>query len=240
LTATLTAGTFPSTSGNLTFNISGTPTSSGTASFTFTVNGQSCTYSLTVNPSSGSFSLNCAGVTTTGTLTKGTAASGVKFTVPYSNATVGSSYSTSTANSTGVTGLTATLTSGSFATASGNLTLNISGTPANSGTATFTFTINGYNCSKTITVLANMATTGVTEQNLTLSYNDNTLTIIGHTGQGSKEVSIYNMNGRKIYTASYDDMTDKVLLTHVNLMHGMYIVQINSQDQTITKKIMVK
>ncbi|KAI9463099.1 hypothetical protein F5148DRAFT_1286230 [Russula earlei] len=49
LTATLAAGTLASGAGNLIYNISGTPTSSGTASFAISFGGQSCTLALTVN-----------------------------------------------------------------------------------------------------------------------------------------------------------------------------------------------
>jgi hypothetical protein len=49
LTATLAAGTLASGAGSVTFAITGTPASSGTATFAITVAGQSCTFSLTVN-----------------------------------------------------------------------------------------------------------------------------------------------------------------------------------------------
>jgi hypothetical protein len=48
LTATLAAGTL-SSSGSLTYNITGTPTSSGTASFAITFGGQSCSFTVTVS-----------------------------------------------------------------------------------------------------------------------------------------------------------------------------------------------
>lgn len=49
LTATLQAGTLTGSTGNLVFNIAGTPTSSGTASFNIDFGGQSCNISLPVN-----------------------------------------------------------------------------------------------------------------------------------------------------------------------------------------------
>ena len=57
LTATLQSGTLASGSGNLTYAVSGTPTSSGTASFAITFGGQSCTLTLTVNTAS---TTNCS------------------------------------------------------------------------------------------------------------------------------------------------------------------------------------
>jgi len=60
LTATLAAGTLASGAGNLTYNITGTPTSSGTASFAISFGGQSCSLSLTVNAAA---TTNCSSAT---------------------------------------------------------------------------------------------------------------------------------------------------------------------------------
>jgi uncharacterized protein (TIGR02145 family) len=54
--------------------------------------------------------------------------------------------------SAGVTGLTATLQSGSFATGNGSLTYTITGTPSGSGTASFALNIGGKTCVLTRTV----------------------------------------------------------------------------------------
>ena len=58
LTATLPAGTFANGNGTLTYTITGTPDTSGTASFTLSIGGKTCTLTLTVaiapqNPTSG-------------------------------------------------------------------------------------------------------------------------------------------------------------------------------------------
>jgi len=53
LTATLQAGTLTSSTGNLSFSVSGTPTSAGTASFAVSFGTQSCTLTLTVNAAGG-------------------------------------------------------------------------------------------------------------------------------------------------------------------------------------------
>ena len=95
--------------------------------------------------------LNCAGATTTGTLTSGTAASGVSSSVPYTGGN-GGSYAAQTVTSTGVTGLTATLAAGNFATGAGTLTYNITGTPSADGTASFAINIGGQSCTLTRTV----------------------------------------------------------------------------------------
>jgi hypothetical protein len=49
-------------------------------------------------------------------------------------------------NSTGVTGLTATLVAGTFANGSGTLTYTITGTPSSSGNANFAINIGGRVC----------------------------------------------------------------------------------------------
>jgi uncharacterized protein (TIGR02145 family) len=90
-------------------------------------------------------SLDCAGATTTGTLTSGQAASGVSASVPYTGGD-GGFYGVQTASSTGVTGLTATLGGGFFAIGTGNLTYAITGTPASGGTASFALSIGGQTC----------------------------------------------------------------------------------------------
>ena len=97
--------------------------------------------------------INCAGATANGTLTSGTAASGVNSVISYTGGN-GGTHSGQTVTSTGVTGLTATLAAGSFATGAGTLTYNITGTPASSGTATFAINIGGQTCNLTRTVAA--------------------------------------------------------------------------------------
>jgi hypothetical protein len=95
--------------------------------------------------------LNCVGATTTGTLTNGTAASGVSKTVPYTGGN-GGTYAAQAVSSTGVTGLTANLSAGTLASGAGNLVYTITGTPTSSGTASFVITVGGQSCSFTLSV----------------------------------------------------------------------------------------
>jgi hypothetical protein len=149
LTANLSSGVFAS-SGSLTYTITGTPASSGTATFALNIGGQTCNLTRTVNPGLVT-ALTCGSATDNGTLVHGVAASGVNSVVPYTGGNAGP-HSGQTVNSTGVTGLTATLTAGNFADGSGNLTYTITGTPASSGTATFALNIGGQTCNLTRTV----------------------------------------------------------------------------------------
>ena len=96
-------------------------------------------------------SLDCGGSSTTGALIPGQAASGVSLSVPYTGGN-GSAHSGQTVTSTGVTGLTATLSAGNFATGSGALLYVITGTPSAVGTANFELNIGGYSCTITVAV----------------------------------------------------------------------------------------
>jgi formylglycine-generating enzyme required for sulfatase activity len=152
LIATLVAGNFANGPGVLTYNISGTPTSSGTASFSLSIGGQTCTLTRTVSIPNGSITaLNCSTATNVGSLTQGIAALGVSSSVPYTGGN-GGAYTTQTITSTGVTGLTASLAAGNFASGSGSLNYTITGTPASSGTASFALNIGGQTCTLTRTV----------------------------------------------------------------------------------------
>ena len=148
------SGTFTATGCQaITLTATGTPTAAGTYNYPLSTT-PSETVSATVASGAGAgtiASIDCAGATTTGTLTSGTAASGVSSSVPYTGGN-GGSYAAQTVTSTGVTGLTAKLAAGSFATGAGNLTYTITGNPASSGTASFAINIGGQSCTLTRTV----------------------------------------------------------------------------------------
>jgi uncharacterized protein (TIGR02145 family) len=95
--------------------------------------------------------LNCGSANTSGTLTQGTASSGVSTSVPYTGGN-GGTYSSQSVASTGVTGLTATLSVGILASGSGSVVYTITGTPASSGTASFAISLGGQSCTFTISV----------------------------------------------------------------------------------------
>jgi uncharacterized protein (TIGR02145 family) len=97
--------------------------------------------------------LDCAGATATGTLTSTVVASGVSSSVPYTGGN-GAAHTGQIATSTGVLGLTATLTAGTFATGAGTLTYTITGTPTSVGTASFALNIGGQACTLTRVVAA--------------------------------------------------------------------------------------
>lgn len=94
--------------------------------------------------------LNCTAVKT-GALTHNIPASGVSSEYSYTGGN-GGIFSGQAISSTGVTGLTATLVGGNFATGSGSVTYVISGTPLIAGTASFAINLGGQNCVLTLTV----------------------------------------------------------------------------------------
>jgi hypothetical protein len=97
--------------------------------------------------------INCGSVTNTGTLTAGTAASGVSSSVPYTGGN-GGTYNGQSISSTGVTGLTATLSAGSLLNGNGSISYTITGTPSASGTASFLINLGGQSCSFSLSVTA--------------------------------------------------------------------------------------
>ena len=104
--------------------------------------------------------LGCADAVNNGTLTAGSAANSVSSVVPYTGGN-GGTYSGQSVTSTGVTGLTATLVVGNFASGAGNLTYTIAGTPSASGTASFALNIGGQTCALSRTVNS-FGQTGIT------------------------------------------------------------------------------
>jgi len=93
--------------------------------------------------------LDCSNAVPTGALTPGQAASGVSVSVSYTGGN-GGVHDGQTVASTGVTGLTATLSAGSFESGSGNLSYSITGTPAGIGNASFALNIGGQTCTLNI------------------------------------------------------------------------------------------
>jgi uncharacterized protein (TIGR02145 family) len=150
LTAALPAGNYTAGGGSLSWVVSGVPSSVGTAAFSLSAGGYTCSVPFTIVPGTIA-TLNCTGSTVTGTLTNGQAASGVSASVPYTGGD-GGFHSGQTVTSTGVTGLTATLSAGNFASGAGNLTYGIIGTPASDGTASFALNIGGQTCTLDVTV----------------------------------------------------------------------------------------
>ncbi|MFN5370728.1 MAG: fibrobacter succinogenes major paralogous domain-containing protein [Bacteroidia bacterium] len=96
-------------------------------------------------------SITCTGVTNNGALTQGNEATNVSSVISYAGGN-GGNHTGQVVASTGVTGLYAALSAGSFNSGAGSLTYVILGTPATSGTASFALNIGGQTCILTRTV----------------------------------------------------------------------------------------
>ena len=90
-------------------------------------------------------SLECSNANQLGQFVSGVNLTNCFASVPYTGGN-GDSYNALSINSTGVTGLIAHLTAGSFAIGNGNLTFQIFGIPNSAGNAFFNLSIGGQNC----------------------------------------------------------------------------------------------
>jgi len=230
LTATLAAGTFANGSGSLVYTITGTPSGNGTASFALNIGGQTCTITRVVNPIPGSISaLNCSSATITGTLTQGTLAANVSSSIPYTGGN-GGTYTSQTVNSTGVTGLTATLSAGTFANGGGSLVYTITGTPSNSGTASFALNIGGQTC--TLTRAVNSLVGNISELRCSTSTNIGTLTQ-GILASGVRSEVIYIGGNGGSHTGQTVNSTGVTGLT-ATLTAGSFVSGSSSLTYIIT------
>ena len=119
----------------------------------------SCEDSEVTSSSASITTLGCSSATFSTIATANMAYTGTA-TVPYTGGN-GTAYSTGSAiASTGVTGLTATLTAATLASGAGNATFAITGTPTAAGTASFAITLGGQSCTLSMTVSAASSGTG--------------------------------------------------------------------------------
>ena len=89
--------------------------------------------------------IDCGNAIVTGVVKKGEPVTGVSVAILYTGGD-GNAYGTQTISSTGVTGLTATLTAGTFTSSNGSLIYTISGTSTSAGIARFAISIGGKTC----------------------------------------------------------------------------------------------
>ncbi len=146
-------------------------------------------------------SLDCSGATIDGTLTEGIAASGVSADVGYTNGN-GTTHTGQTVTSSGVSGLTATLTAGTFANGSGSLTYTITGTPATDGIAEFALNIGGQNCTLSIPVASASFTCGTST--VTFTYRGSPVTYGTVVGAGNRCWLDRNLGASQVATSSTD------------------------------------
>jgi hypothetical protein len=161
--------------------------------------------------------------------------------LPYTGATSGSAYSGVNASSTGVLGLTASLSAGTFSGTAGNLTLNITGTPTSSGTASFLVNIAGKTCTLTKTVAVGSSIISNVSNPLKIHFQNNILSIEGDQAHQIQSISAFDLNGRNVYNQEINTQANKLLINNFNLNKGMYVLKIQkSNGESLTKKLMIQ
>ncbi|WP_155297206.1 beta strand repeat-containing protein [Spirosoma aerolatum] len=164
LNATLISGNLANGDGSIVYNITGTPSGTGTANFALNFGGQTCTLSLPVtSPGSTTVSPAISGFTCGSATFSASAVSGTAYTatatVPYTGGNGGSYVAGSAIASSGVTGLNATLVPGKLANGDGSIVYNITGTPSAAGTANFALNFGGQACTLSLPVTSPGSTT---------------------------------------------------------------------------------
>lgn len=218
LSATLQSGILANGAGTITFAITGTPSSVGTANFAISVGGQSCNLSLIINDIGPILpaitSLLCNNVTFSKTAFMNTFFSDIA-TVPYLEGN-GSAYPFPgpAVSSSGVSGLTAVLQPGTLFNGSGNLIFSITGTPASSGVASFLLDFGGQSCTLNLDVLIAKA-----PFDFTISPNPINDKLM---------VTFITPNIIAYYVWVYDDMGRTIMmLPQPNLTNGINVSQLS-------------
>lgn len=147
LTATLLPGIFSNGNGTLMYSISGNPTYGGIAYFNINIAGKSCILSRVVDtPNAKITNLNCSSINNIGKLDSGLTANNCVSKIQYSGGN-GGKYLSQSFQSTGVTGLTATLNQNKVSFDTGTFNITITGTPIGNGdTVYFNLNILGKFC----------------------------------------------------------------------------------------------
>jgi hypothetical protein len=247
LTATLQPGNLANGNGSITYSISGTPTSAGTASFAISFGGQSCTLNITINDGMPLMpqiqTLDCANAIISPQAIINTAFTGTT-TIAYTGGN-GAAYPFAgpLVASTGVTGLTASIQPGTLTTGNGNLVLAITGTPTATGTASFAIDFGGVACVFNVNV-------GSVGNAVPFDYkirpnpiiNNNLHIELNATNQEASNIWIYDETGRKLISKSTSDLTGSIIDINVGpLSNGTYIIKVMDKfSQVIITKRFLK
>ena len=147
---------------------------------------------------------DCNNLVIKGEITKNQITSNVSANINYSGGN-GKAFSTTNSNSTGVTGLTATLQAGTLANGNGTLTYNITGTAITTGTANFTISLGGQICNFKIIVKDAKPTSGYGPNIVDIDGNSYQTVYIGKQTWMAKNLKVTHYNDN----TSISIITDK-------------------------------
>ena len=150
ISATLSSGTLNAGNGNLIFTLNGIPSSAGNALFNLNFLGLNCTFSIGVQTVGVINSLDCNSGILTGTACIGVSSS-LTLNLPYSGGN-GGYINSQVISSIGIGGLNASIAQSQLNLGNGSLSIIISGTPQQSGIATFVFSFGGQSCNYNVNV----------------------------------------------------------------------------------------
>ena len=191
LTATLQAGVLSNGTGTLVYAITGTPASAGIASFNVGIGDKGCKLIYNVGQPTIS-SLNCLEASVSPTFASKDVSFSGSINVNYSGGT-GAAFPSLSISSTGVSGLTASISSGILSTGDGILNLSISGTPTSDGVASFALNFLDKQCVLNIPVrVASISTMScaqaLPEQSVaTVGVLTSKVATVGYTGGNEAE-----------------------------------------------------
>jgi len=241
LTATLQSGILANGSGSVTYSVVGTPLSVGTANFAISVGGQSCTLSLTINnvgpvlPAISSLLCNTAtlsAIAYANIVFSGTAA------VPYTGGN-GALYPVPGPSvvSTGVEGLTAIIQPGTLASGGGSLNINITGTPASTGVASFMLDFGGQTCTLNINITSNSSPSSVFDFTVVPNPVKSVLNLkFASSDTKVYYVWIYDAIGRNVLMIPRPNPSNCINVS--SLPKGAYMIKVmeETNKKTLTKK----
>jgi hypothetical protein len=137
--------------------------------------------------------------------------------------------------SSGVTGLTATLLSGTLGNGDGSLLYFISGTPTSTGNAIFTFEFGGQQCSFSLPVFS-AGNTNVFGFDIRPNPARNELNVILNPGTEAYYIWIYDAIGRTVKMLPQPVLNNGIDISE--LPKGVYMIKVmnESNKQVLTKK----
>jgi hypothetical protein len=152
-------------------------------------------------------------------------------TIPYVGGN-GGTYATQVFNSSGVNGLMAELNGSQFNIGSGNLHFVVSGTPDNSGAATFQITVGGKTCSLSLSV--GLPSPTIVSSSPISPNNSSTSPTLVLSGPANKTIEIFNNatgSGSPIAATTTDNSGNATISVNVNANTTSTLTAIASDGQ---------